>query len=312
MTDATLHKEVWMTGSGGFIGRCTRRALAEAGADVRCFTNRADAIASAPGMAPRLLLDFASESAIRRAVDQYGAPDTFVHLAWGAMTDPGSDEHLAVNAPAGRCLIDTLFDAGLRTFVFIGSANEYGAREGELQEDLPPMGRLTNYAKAKTVVAAHGLARAQALNRVFVAVRPFYVYGPGQRAGSLINKLHAYRREGRPADLGPCEHFRDYVYVDDVAEGIRRLCAVRESATVNIGSGTCVRVRDLVTGLWTAFGGRPEDLLFGAHAMRAGEPEQLRCWASQKRLRALTGWAPAVMLAEGLRLTARALEARPS
>jgi dTDP-6-deoxy-L-talose 4-dehydrogenase (NAD+) len=309
MTDATLHKEVWMTGSGGFIGRCTRRALAEAGADVRCFTNRADAIASAPGMAPRLLLDFASESDIRRAVDDYGVPDVFVHLAWGAMTDPGSDEHLTANVAAGCCLIDTLFDAGVHRFVFIGSANEYGAREGELVEDMAPVGRLTSYAKAKTIVARHGFAEAAKLGRVFLSVRPFYVYGPGQRSGSLINKLHDCCRQGRKADLGPCEHFRDYVFVQDVADGIRRLCDGGASTIVNIGSGRAIRVHELVRKFWSRFGGRPEDLLFGAHAMRAGEPEQPCCWASQARLKAITDWTPTVTLDEGIRRTVETLNA---
>lgn len=295
----TASGEIWVTGSRGFIGRHTVAALRRGGAVVRAF--------SPHGEGDVHPLNFSSAPDIRRAVESFGLPRAFVHLGWGAMTDPGSDEHLGANAAAARCLMDTLGALGLPRFVFIGSANEYGARTGALTEDLEPEGRMTNYGQAKYETTRYGLAQKRPAGQYFICVRPFYVYGPGQRPGSLLNKLFLCHAENRVADLGPCEHFRDYVYVEDVAEGIRRACDVNSTTVLNVGSGRVVRVREFVELFWRLLGGAPDRLQIGANAMRAGEPEQPWAFADLTRLRQATGWAPTRSLEEGLARTIECL-----
>lgn len=253
----------------------------------------------------RHYLNYSECGSILHIVDKLGVPDIFIHLGWGAMEDPGSEEHLTRNVNDAKSLIDALYDSGLTRFVFIGSVNEYGDRTGLLTEDMPAQGRMTNYGRGKAAVTTYGMEQASRHNRLFISARLFYTYGPGQRSGSLINKLIQSRINGVSPDLGPCEHYRDYIHVTDVAEGIARLCHVDEPAIVNLGSGRAVRVREFVELFWKKLGGAPEDLQFGVHPMRAGEPAQPYSFSSLEKLRCLTGWSPCLSLEEGIKLTIR-------
>lgn len=293
-------KTTWLTGSGGFIGRHVLQALRGRGDRTVCLTNN-------PGNKSALACDYQDRAGLRSLLDAHGVPDAFIHLGWGAMEDPGADEHLTRNVADAKGLVDALFDAGVRTFVFAGSINEYGAREGLLVEDQPAVGRMTNYALGKAAVTAHGLEQAARRGRTFVSARVCYTYGAGQRAGSLINKLFNCQRDGIAPELGPCEHYRDYIHVTDVASGLARCCDVTETGVLNLGGGRCWQVREFVTLLWRELGGAPERLRIGAHAMRAGEPEQPRSFVSLERLRRLTGWQPELTLEEGIRLTVKML-----
>lgn len=300
---------VWLTGSRGFIGSYLAPALQKLSTNLICFSHAPDKAGSTDSSSRRFI-DFAGREDVLRPVRELGMPDVFVHLGWGAMDAPGADEHLTTNVKCAKNLIDTLYGAGLKKFVFIGSANEYGARAGLLTEDLAPEGFMTNYARAKYEVTLYGLEKARALGRSFMCARPFYVFGAGQRKGALINKLYCCYLAGQNADLGPCEHFRDYVHVAEVAEGIARLTQVDAVTIANIGSGSVIKLKDYVLLFWKLLGGKPEQLIFGANPMRAGEPEQPYAYAGLARLKELTGWTPKLTTEQGLRLTIEGLQAR--
>lgn len=300
---------IWLTGARGFIGGYLAPALQKISRRLVCLSH-APGQAGATGADGRRFMDFADRRNILDCAREFGVPDVFVHLGWGAMTDPGSEEHLTGNVQCAKTLLDALYEAGLKKFVFIGSANEYGARAGLLTEDLAPEGRLTNYGRAKYAVTLYGLEKARACGSSFICVRPFYVFGAGQRSGSLINKLYRCYLSGQNADLGPCEHFRDYVHVSEVAEGIARLAQVDAITIANLGSGRVIQVKDYVLLFWKLLGGRPEQLIFGANPMRAGEPEQPWAYAGLEHLKELTGWTPTLTLEQGLCLTIEGFQAR--
>lgn len=302
-------RTVWLTGSGGFIGSPLTLALKQNGMDVRCFTNSAvDANSEKKREHDCFYLDYLNKTDIARQVDNRGLPDVFMHVGWGAMANPESPFHLEENVQAGKILIRTLFELGLSKFVFLGSMNEYGGRVGSLAENMKPEGRLTNYAKGKIQVAEFGLEAARRFKRTFVHIRPFYVFGAGQRRGSLINDLYQSYKLGQAPALGPCDYYRDYIYVEDVVDGIRRISEIAESTTANLGSGNVIKLKDFVTLFWTALGGSKDTLRFGSHPKRPGEPEQPRSYADLTRLKELTNWVPTRSIEDGIDLTIRELE----
>ena len=227
-------------------------------------------------------------------------PDSFIHLGWGDMTIPMSKLHLTDNITEAKILIETLFEAGLKEFVFIGSMNEYGARVGALSEEMEPQGRLINYAKGKIEVAKYGFDMSKKFNSHFIHIRPFYVYGPGQRQGSLINELFEAYLNNRAPKLGSCDYYRDYIYVKDVAEGIVRSTDLYNSCTINLGIGTFIKVKDFVTMFWDKLGGDMERLNFGSGPMLKDEPDQPKSYADLTRLFELTGWKPSYSFEKGI------------
>jgi nucleoside-diphosphate-sugar epimerase len=282
---------IWLTGARGFVGAHLVRGLERTGRRVRCLTLR--------GEAP----DVAS------LVAESGVPDVFIHAGWANVFQPQAEEHLTANVAQGRHLIDSMYDLGLRTFLFIGSSSEYGDRQGPLTEDMPPTGPLNNYVQGKLAVAAHGLAEAVRRDRVFVHVRLYYTYGPGQTHNSLINQLFASACAGTPIGLSPCEQFRDYIHVTDAAEGIARLAGTGETGIVNLGSGGVVQLKAFVQRFWRELGADPSLLAFGAHAKPGHEPTQPHCFADLTKLGRLTSWRPTVSLDDGIRRTVAELRA---
>ena len=302
---------IWLTGSGGFIGSHLAPVLYNVCSELRCFTSNKEVSTTLhrEGFC-RNYMDFLSEDSINRNIDLFGLPDVFIHLGWGAMADPGSSEHLEGNVKVGKGLISTLYKAGLKKFIFLGSVNEYGGRAGLLSEDMASEGRLTNYAKGKTLVTSFGLEQADKYDKVFISVRLFYTFGPGQRKGSLINKLYVcYQKNLRPS-LGLCEHFRDYIYVSEVVEGIKLISNINESTIVNLGSGKAIKLKDFVVLFWEHLGGIPEQIDFGAYPMREGEPEQPYSFAHLDRLKKLTNWMPSLSIEHGIKQTIKGLHKR--
>ena len=304
-------KIVWLTGSRGFIGRPLVVALKKAFSRVICFTNR-QLDESLPEQENECLyMDYSNPSEIRARVNELGAPEIFIHLGWGRMADPGSNVHLEGNVEDGKNLLDTVFELGVEKFVFIGSMNEYGGRTGALSEDMEAEGRLTNYAKGKIKVTEYGFQRAKELNKVFIHVRPFYVFGPGQKKGSLINEIYSSFKNGDSPVIGPCDQYRDYIHVFDVAEGILLATKLKDSTTINLGSGKYIQVKEFVAKLWNCLGGDMNRLKFGVLPMRAGEPEQPKSYADLTHLKNLTGWTPDRSLDDGVKLTIAKLDEVP-
>jgi len=168
---------------------------------------------------------------------------------------------------------------------------------------MEPEGLLTNYAKGKIKVAKFGFQCAKELDKVFIHVRPFYVYGHGQRSGSLINDVYDAYKDGRSPVLGPCEQYRDYIHVIDVAEGIVLSSKLNNSTTLNLGSGRFIQVKNFVSKFWDCLGGEKDKLKFGSRPMRSGEPEQPKSFADLTHLKELTGWTPERSLEDGIKLT---------
>jgi nucleoside-diphosphate-sugar epimerase len=93
---------------------------------------------------------------------------------------------------------------------------------------------------------------------------------------------------------------RDYVYVDDVAEGFASLTDSDVRGAVNLGSGEGVRLRDFAERIAAATG-RPGEVGFGELATPSHEPA--RVVADMTRARTELGWQPHRSLDDGIRET---------
>ena len=60
-------------------------------------------------------------------------------------------------------------------------------------------------------------------NTKFYVVRPSYVYGPFQRKGTLVDLLIKAWKKKRIIKMTKCKGYRDYIYIDDVANGIIKI-----------------------------------------------------------------------------------------
>ena len=112
-----------------------------------------------------------------------------------------------------------------------------------------------------------------------------------------------YSIDIRDTKLGPCDHFRDYIYVMDVVEGIIQSRSINNSCTINFGIGSFIKVKDFVTIFWEKLGGDMTKLKFGFQPMLKYEPDQPKSYADLTRLYELTQWKPTYSIEKGIEAT---------
>ena len=151
-----------VTGASGFCGSVVARAAAAAGADVVCLGRR-------PGPVGKHF----TWDAAREAPDLAGA-DVVIHLAATVGGPSTWTQFRRVNVDGGRRLLDA---ARSRPVVWVSTASVYDPRldRGLVREDHPVGGHLTAYTRTKAAGERFALAAGA------VVLRPYAVYGPGDR-----------------------------------------------------------------------------------------------------------------------------------
>ena len=294
----------FVTGGMGFLGAHLVSGLLRQGHHVHVFDQGpASTDGSGPEGSVMLRGDLLDVNSICSAVSE-AKPDVVFHLAAVVNLDRSldiADACLRVNVLGTLNLLRALEDQELESFVLPSSVEVYGNGSIPFREDqaaAPP----SPYAVSK--LAAEQLALSLYRSKGFpaVVVRIATAYGPSQPNHRLIQSLiGAFSRGERPALSNP-DLSRDFLYVDDVVEGLVLAagCQAGSGEIINLGDEqtyTIKQVAETVRNLMAV------DLAprYGAMPARANEA---RVWASsnEKALK-LLGWKPRTVLREGLQKT---------
>ena len=251
MNDFWPGRRVMVTGGGGFLGKAVVRRLQAAGADEVFAPRSRD-------------YDLRTLDGIQRALAD-GRPQMIIHLAAvvggiGANREnPG--RFFYENAIMGIQLMEQARLAGVEKFVTIGTVCSYPKhtpvpfKEGDLWNGYPEE---TNapYGLAKKMLLVQGQAYREQYGFNVIHLIPVNLYGPGDNFDpatshvipALIKKCVDAREAGAPfiEVWGTGNASREFIYVDDAAEGIV-LGAERYEGTdpVNLGVGAEIRIREL-------------------------------------------------------------------
>ena len=251
-SDYWLDRRVLVTGGRGFLGTAVIQRLEAAGARSIIAPSSRD-------------YDLRDRAAIRRVIED-SRPDTIIHLAAivggiGANREnPG--RFFYENAIMGIELIEQSRLAAVDKFVTIGTVCAYPKfvpvpfREEDLWDGYPEE---TNapYGLAKKMLLVQGQAYRQQYGFNSIYLLPVNLYGPGDNFDpasshvipALIKKcVDAVRRGDHVLEVwGTGSASREFLYVDDAAEGIV-LAAERYDGEepVNLGVGREITIRQLV------------------------------------------------------------------
>lgn len=203
---------VLVTGAGGFIGRAVLRALDRSGAKTLALLGPDDEGTPVAGLTFRG--DVRDPELVSRAVQHASA---LIHLAGPASVAESFANpslYASVHVEGSRRVFEAARRWSLERAVLVSSAEVYG------QPDLQPVSETARpaprspYAEAK--LGAEIAAQAVMPGRTTI-VRPFSVYGPGMRRGSVLGRILDQTAAGGPVRLQTLEPVRDYVHVDDLA-----------------------------------------------------------------------------------------------
>ena len=280
---------IFVTGGSGFIGSYLLPLLVSAGHEVLSLGR----VQRMPG-APRALRGDLYEPDSYRAEIKRFRPDCAIHLAWSGLPDY-SLGNCRRNLLAGIDLFEALGRAGCNRIFAAGTCWEYGNLTGALKESEQSVDT-GMFAAFKIALHAIGQSCCQADVGRFIWGRPFFVYGPGQRASSLIPSCYHSLSDGSAPAINNPMAVNDFVHVADVADAIRVLVESDEAAgTYNIGTGRPTAVWEVVNAVAANLSLNPV-----YHDMPPAAVTGF--WADTGRMEAL-GWRPAMTLEAGIAQT---------
>lgn len=285
---------ILLTGASGFIGTHVRKALYEAGYHVVSLMRT-------PGVNPYPGEQFLSGTLAKAdALEQSLSGmtiDACVHLAWEGIPDYSS-EYSMKNLEYGFQVLRLCKHLGIGKLVVSGSCWEYAEPSGMVSENAP-LSYENAFKTAKN--ALHSMTEVFCRENGIACrwLRFFYVYGEGQRSGSLIPYLVRELRNGAQPVLGGAFNQNDFIHVSDVAQAVCRSLKSMEMGpsceTYNIGFGQAVRVLDVLASAARIL---QTDVDLTLYEPPTSQPAAF--WADIRAAEKQLRWKPCVSLEEGL------------
>lgn len=300
-----MTERLLITGGGGFIGTNLIHELRRStGYDLSVIDNEsAGSLAplSALGI-PVVRADIRDVESVRRAL---AGVDTIIHLAadtrvLDSIQDPV--RNFEVNVVGSFHLLRLAREAGVTRFI---NASTGGAILGDapapVHEDMPAR-PLSPYGAGKLAVEGYCSAFGGAYGLRSASLRFSNVYGPhsGRKGSVVAHYLKQLLKGEELVVFGDGGQVRDFLFVGDLACGIRQAVEAGVAGVFQLGSGRPTTVNELLSAIREIVGAgvavrvRYEDF-------RPGEVHTT--WCNISKARAAFGFSPQTSLLDGLRST---------
>jgi len=289
------NKKFLVTGASGFIGHAVCDRLLTSGAVV-CGTSRRD-IQFESGRWAHSSVDLT----VADDVDELLAstkPDFVIHLAscvTGKREIEWVRETLAGNLVTAVNVLVAAQNTGVEKTVLAGSLEEPGANDATPNAASP-------YAASKWCASTYARMMHLLYSTNSAVARIFMVYGPGQQdLMKLVPYVCLSAARGEAPELMSGGREVDWIYIDDVVDGLIRLAMTgpNDGSYVDIGSGDLITTGDVAericglagTGVAPVLGAVPDRTM-----------EQVRR-ANIDATSEILGWRPAMNIDSGLERT---------
>lgn len=297
---------IFITGGTGFTGRPTVEELKKRGHELLVLSRKTR---SEKGV--KFITGDLSDIAKWKEQIKKFKPDAAVHLAWEGMHDFTYD--LCVdNLHKGLSLFTMLAEIGSQKIVALGAGFELGGYVGKVKDDIavaPTSAATSGLVGVKEAQHLLGSKLAQEKGMDFIWLRPFTLYGVGQRSASLVPSVIQMVAEKKPLILRAPLVQADWICVDDVA------CAIADAVekgkgqvTYNVGSGTLTAVRDIAKIICEEM--KADKAYMAAFARTAKGKPIPAPFADSTKVKKELCWRPKTDLRAGLRAVIKSLKVK--
>jgi dTDP-glucose 4,6-dehydratase len=216
----------------------------------------------------------------------------------------GASEFVTTNVEGTQILLDAIRKTPVERFILISSSEVYGTAERDPMDEEHPLNPRSPYAATKAGGDRLVYAYHVTYGLPVVIVRPFNNYGPYQHPEKVVPRFVTQALRDEPLTIHGSGHAsRDWLYVDDDAEGIEAVIAADidtvAGETINLATGIDIPVSEIADLVLDALG-KPRSL-------KVHTPERLgqvdRHIGSVDKAERLLGWRARTSFADGLERT---------
>jgi len=236
--------KVFISGATGFVGRHVMAEIHASGHDILASRLEEDKTENNPSNIHWLNGDLADLELLKAGLKSFN-PDVVIHLAWQGIPDY-SESISRLNLINSIDLLDCIMDkTNCRKILVSGSCWEYGKKQGTCKES-DPVNIESYFTWAKNSLNQYLQIKCTERKITLNWFRIFYLYGPGQRAGSLIPMLIKSIGTSQIPKINTPLNKNDFVYVGDVSRSFARAIDTDiPSGVYNLGSGYATSVYDI-------------------------------------------------------------------
>lgn len=289
-------------GGGGFLGLNLCNRLAEAGAEVTCFSRSHPQAEVLDRRVARVIGQFADRLALANAVDRQ---DVVFHLIAGSVPESSNrDPYAELSAApiATLHLLEICRAARIKKLVFSSSGGAiYGIPRAIPISEQAPTDPISAYGISKLMIekSLHLYRHLHGIDyQILRIANPYGRFQLGTKHQGLIGSYIHRVLTDQPLEVwGTGSVVRDFLHIDDVSDAF--LGAVDYQGphkVLNVGSGRGLSVHQVIAELKVAFG--RDDLPCVHRPSRAADvPANVLDTAL---IRSELGWQPSVPLQTGL------------
>lgn len=291
---------ILVTGASGFIGLPVVQSLEKRGLNVLALSQSIPIVPSASSII-WVKADLSSPETYRYALKKF-APEVVIHLAWQGIPDY-TFETSRNNLNLSLDLLSFAVGLGFcRKILVSGSCWEANTLKGECLETTQEEAK-DYFTWAKYALYSWLNMMCKQKNIQLSWMRIFYVYGPRQRAESLIPTVLTKLNNDQLPDLQTPKNANDFVYIDDVADAFTKAVSIdSKSGVYNLGTGESTPVLEICR--------IAERIVLGSDVLTqkmAEKSKETTCdvdfWADCTQSKKYLGWEATTSLKEGIKKT---------
>ena len=256
-------KRILITGAGGFVGKRLSKRLSEAGHEVFAFLH------ASPTKEDEFYFQSERINIIKgnlESVDFEMFPENIDSLITLAQSNhfrefpKRSEEVFAVNVTANLKLFQWASLVGVKQLVHASSGGIYGGKVDKVfqEEDLLAVDSRLGFYLGSKLCSEIIFQNYMDFFKTAVILRPFFIYGPRQRADMLVARLIESVKANNPVQLQGKYGLRlNPVYVEDAVVAFENALLLNGSHVINVAGPNVVTLRNVVDSMGRILDRRP-------------------------------------------------------
>ncbi len=307
------NKKIFVTGAGGFIGSHLCERLVMDGAEVTALIRYnskglhgflEDSPSEIKDKIKVVLGDIRDENTFREYMKDQ---DIVYHLA----AVPGIPYSFVCphdifdnNTLGALNLLNASRDMKPGKIILASTAETYGDSQYLPIDEKHPQIPKSPYAACKAAMENLAWSFIHAYEMPVTIVRLFNNYGPRQSTRAVTPTIITQMLNGDEVKIGSLHPKRDFTFVLDTVEALRKVALLKESGEVfNIGSNCYISVREIIEIVSEILHKKDLQIITDETRIRPGTSEIPTLKADYTKLHERTGWKPEYSYEKGLEMT---------